>query len=693
MSVVVLLLVSALLAPALQAQEDLTGSSGSASTGIASEDASFAQETPSPTAESEQPALTDEGEIADSGTESSDSAGTQPDELQTGVGDSGDTGGESAGTESSGTPASGDGSQIIEQPADDSSAAAIEAANPTSADETGGEVEDPVLRDVVVTIFDCETDPGAGDPTGSADCAPVPGAVVNATNGLDTLSTATTDGAGMAVLAIEDGLTVQIGQEASTITSGYMALASSKEVVVIEGATTFLVNVRDSSQGRFQVASGQCFTLGEPRTEMMVMGPMVRAADEACGPLGGVEFTLTGGSLAGPTSIVTSGAGSWTGYLEPGEYSLARNGVAVTFDVEAAAITAVVSIDYVTGPSGTLTVERYLCSDGETNGVTVVVYPGGGGGAANASCVLDSKNVEVYSLGGASPMLLDLQGGSITVDLAADMGDQYVVRDASGAESEPFLLGSGESVQVVINEIRVVGSISAQLFHCDDPASNFEDATLTGYWTESCDPAPAGVTVTLRDGSGTVVSGGQTGSGGGLDFADILTGTYTLTSTDACAAFSGGADVRGGFSVAAQGSTVVSLFTCAKPTLPPDNDGGNNSGGNGGVGGNNSGGNSTEGGVGAPAQPVGQDDPTGGALGAVPTELFSIGQFQPTLLPTPKPKLYVMNLPGVGAGTEAGQESSPLWLMASVALALAAGFSMMAGRRIACTCQRSSTRR
>lgn len=686
---VVLLSLMLLAMPAL-AQDDLTGSIGTGNVGVADESGSLTDAAiaapPVPSNTESAPPTSMDGSAAGGEQETADGGAPASggDDGQGEIGTIADTQGTTEGTEEVTAPPSGDGSEIFQTPDVGAAPEAEIAASPAaeSGDEADPGVE-PATHIVTVTVYNCESDPGANDPAGTGDCAPVEGAVVNATVGLDVVSSATTDAAGQALMEIEEGQTVQISQEASTITSGYMAMASSKEVTSANGAATYLVNVRDASLGRFQIASGQCFTLDDPRVEMLVVGPMVRAAAQACGPLGGAEFTLSGGPSASTQTLVTNGAGSWTGYLEPGSYSLSRGETAVNFEIQAGAITAVVSVDYVTGPSGTLLVERYYCTDGDTNGVVVSVYPGGGGGAPNASCVLNSGNVELYSLGGGSSAVLDLQGGSITVDIAADMGDEYVVRDSSGVESAPFLLGEGESVQVVIAEIRVLGSVSAQLFHCDDPASNFEDATLTGYWEAACGASAAGITVTLRDSAGTVISADQTDSAGGVSFADLAPGTYTLSTSDFCAAFTGGVDVRAGFEVIAKANAAVAMYSCAKPSPPPPPDGENNTGGNGSEGNGSSGGNSTgEGGIEGPAQEVPDNGSTGGALGAVPTELFSIGQFQPTLLPAPKPKLYVLNLPGVGTGTKASPSGGDHALALVVAAVALAGCLGMFGRRV-----------
>ncbi|MBX3071912.1 MAG: hypothetical protein KF883_15510 [Thermomicrobiales bacterium] len=673
----VLFLVSATIATPAFAQNDLTGSGGSANVGVASENESLA-ETP--------PVGSPEGGA--SGTQPGTGSAPQSPADSTGdAKDSGGTQGSTDGTEQIASPPTGDGSEIFETTNAQTGESDAEAS-PVTADEGDSESDEEAETQIVaVFVYNCESDPGTGDPATSSACAPADGVVVNATIGLDVVATGSTDSAGQALLEIEDGAVVQISQEASTIKSGYMALTSSKEVTSAEGATTFLVNVRDASMGRFQVASGQCFTLDDPRVEMMVIGPMVQAAQQSCGPLGGAEFALAGGPSASSQTIVTSGAGSWTGYLEPGEYTLSRGGTSVSFSVQAGAITAVVSIDYVAGASGTLSVQRYYCTDGETAGVTIAVYPGGGGGAPNASCVLSSANV-VFGYIGGQPGILDLQGGSISVEVAA--GDEYYVRDVSGVTSEAFTIGEGETVQVVISEIHVVGSLSVQLYRCTDPASNFEDPSQADYWESECGAAGSGTTVTLRDAAGTVISAGQTGSTGGVSFADLVPGVYTLTTTDSCAAFAGGFDARGGFEVAAKTTSHVSLYSCQKPVVPPgggNNSGGNNSGGNGGGSGNGTGSNGTPGGNSTGGNNEGQTGgPTqggseSGSLGAVPAELFSIGQFQPTLLPAPKPKLYVLNLPGVGTGTKAAPDSSNALMMVMAAV-LAAGVLGIAAHRV-----------
>jgi hypothetical protein len=565
------------------------------------------------------------------------------------TGSTADTGDAEAGA--TGTPTSETGGSSDGTPTSETDPAT--PADPVGTPTDPSAEDEPVIHQVGVTVYDCETDPGVNPPQGQADCVPVEGAVVNALVEQEVAASVPTDASGLATLDLEDGDIAQIRQEASTITQGYMPVAGGVIDLTVTGPTQLqLVNVLDTAHGRLQVASGECLTSLEPHTEFVaVIEPSLRAASTDCWALGGAEFTITGGGLGEPLVIVTDGSGNWTGYLDPGSYQIARNGATAGFALVAGDLTAVVAVDYIAGPMGTLSIQRYVCSEGEANGTTIEIDPPGGGGAPDASCILANAQVVVTPADGlGEPLYADLPGGSFSRAMAAG---QYTVTDGSAQAS--LEIAEGAETRVLIVEIRVHGSVAAELRICPDPSSNFEDAGSPEYWASECQTLPPGTTVSLLNAAGEVVNAIYSGSGGSVRFEGITPGVYRIAVGEHCAIFANGVDARQGFRVEPREVVQISAYRCAKPSSPPSNGGGNSSGG--GSTGN------------PPSQ--GGDTNTGGQLGAVPQELFSIGQFQPTMLPVPEPKMYVNELPAVGTGDKATQNDRILIIaLATGALAL-----------------------
>lgn len=543
-------------------------------------------------------------------------------------------------------------------------AATGESEGLTQETEESGEVEttdEPILHPLVVTVFNCETDPGASLPQDHPDCSAVVAASVVVQVASVSVGDQPTDVNGQASFEIEEGSTAVISQDPTTVPAGYSA-AIPVEVLVEGPAAAQLVNVADevvppATQGAFQIASGQCFTGGDPYTEIMIVGPMVRAAAQECGPLAGAGFTITGGSLTEPMGLTTDGGGSWTGYLDPGDYVISRAGASVGFSIIVDQITVAVAVDWIAGPKGTVGVQRYTCTEGDINGTVITLIDGGGGGAPNASCVASDANVQLFS-SGSSAEPLNLNGNGTEVPVAAG---EYVVRDVTGVE-QALTVVEGGFIQALIVEIRLTGVVSAQVNVCADPSSNFEDPSQPGYWTSNCGPAAAGTNVALLDAAGNVAASTQTGGGGSAYFEDILAGTYVLDVEAACALFADGSDARAGFAVGPNQVVNVAAYECAKPSNPNPGGGNNNGGGNDGGG----------------SQTGGDPDGNGsGSVGSLPDQLFSLGDSRPAVETSQAPELFVTTLPAIGTGQAA---TSSLWaailLVAAVTCLLAIRLAM-----------------
>ncbi len=511
--------------------------------------------------------------------------------------------------------------------------------------------EEPVLHAVLVTVFNCATSPDAA-PQDHADCTVAESAAVVVQVDSVEVGNQLTDENGQVTFDLEEGATAVISQSAATIPGGFSPRGDGAIEILVEGSSEVqLVNLADLlTQGRFQISNQQCFASGEPYTEFLpVIGPMVRAASADCtGPVPGAAYTVTGGSLAEPLVLTTDGSGGWTGYLDAGDYTISRAGASTGFTIEVNQITVVLTVDWVTGAKGTVSVQRYTCTEGDVSGTSITLYDGGGGVPPNESCVASEANVQLFSADSTAEPL-NLNGNGTEVQVAA--GD-YVVRDISGVEQALTVTGNG-FIQALIAETRLTGVVSAQINICADPASNFEDPTQPGYWSSNCGPAAPGTNVALLDTAGNIVASTETDGGGSAYFEDILAGTYVLDVQEACALFAGGNDARAGFTVAPNQVVNVAAYECAKPpSQNPPGGGGNNGGG-----GTQTGGNS--GGDGSPS------------VGSLPDQLFSLGDSRPEAAPAQNSELFVTTLPAIGTGQAAGGNQWTVILL----LAAVAGFS------------------
>lgn len=462
------------------------------------------------------------------------------------------------GSDSGGDVSTGEGTPVPEE-----SPTATATESPTveaSPSPTETEVVHAAAVGVSATIYLCSSSFGGGDPAGDGNCSPASGVGVSATADGTDLGSTTTNGAGVATFDAPDGSAVVFSEVTQSLPSGYVPDGNgSASVTASSGANVSIANIQMNTAGRLQISNGQCPTSGEARTQFIVVGPLaIQAASIGCEPRVGASLTVTG--PGGSYSVVTGGGGGWVGTLPVGTYSISNGSGSESIEVESGSTTIVLVVDFVPGPKGTLTVERFDCSEGD-EGTTITV----GGGPNNASCLPSDKSVQVASTeGSAQPLVIDLgANGSTSIDVAA--GD-YVVTDGPTGVSAAVTVAEGSSVIAAINSTIRTGVVSASLYWCEASVSGSVNPSTWGNWTGRCARAGAGTVVTLLDGNGNVVSNASTGGDGTLSFGSLVPGTYSLTSTNGCALFANGADARNGFVIAAGDRIDVVAFGCADPS-------------------------------------------------------------------------------------------------------------------------------
>ncbi|MCA9859762.1 MAG: hypothetical protein KC438_08570 [Thermomicrobiales bacterium] len=558
----------------------------------------------------------------------------------------------------------GDGTPGSEASPTETASEPAETETPTP---TATDTVEPASVGVSLVVYLCSSDYAGGDPSGSSDCSPAAGIGITASTAEGSLGTGATGGSGVVSFDAPEGSTVTFVEDQSTLPSGYVPDGSgSVTVQASDGASAYLVNIEVATAGRLQVSNGQCPTSGEARTEFIVVGPLaVQSAALGCEPDGGGAFTVTGSG--GTYSVVTDGGGNWTGTLPVGEYTIANDNASTALEVRSGSTTIVLAVDYVPGPKGTLTIQRYDCAEGD-EGTFITID----GGPNNESCVPSNQTVNVSSLGGESaPLAIDLgEDGSTSVDVAA--GD-YVVTDGPTGASADVTVAEGSSVTATINSTILTGSVSASLFWCGSAVSGSVNPSNWGNWTTGCARSGAGIVVSLLDGDGNVISTASTGGNGSLNFTHLVPGTYRLSSASGCALFANGSDARNGFTIAAGDVVEIAAFGCDEPaTMPeapvepapnPGSIGGGGGASNGGGSIGNNGGGSVAGGIG---------NYTGSSLG-------NPGYHTRNLVANPLAS--VSTLPSTGEGTRGLGELSLLALLGFAALAAGAGLSLTQPRR------------
>lgn len=513
---------------------------------------------------------------------------------------------------------------------------------------------------VSVTIYTCSSAYAGGNPAGDGNCGPASGVGVTASSEGGVIGAGVSNGSGVASFDAPEGEIVTFIEDQSTLPSGYVPDGNGSATVTAgDGASTYIVNIQVSTAGRLQISNGQCPTSGEARTQFIVVGPLaVQSSALGCEPRAGASLTVSG--AGGTYSVVTDGAGNWIGTVPVGSYTISNANASAGLEVVAGATTIVLAVDYVPGPKGTLSIERYDCAEGAEGTVITI-----GGGPNNASCVPSDKSVSVASAeGGAAPLVVDLgEDGATSVEVAAGA---YVVTDGPTGASAAVQVPEGDTVTASINSTILSGAISASLFWCSQSVSGSVDPNSWGNWTTGCGRAGAGIVVSLIDGSGRVVSTASTGGSGSLSFTSLVPGSYSLSSSSGCALFANGVDARNGFTVAAGDNVQIAAFGCEEPSYVPEEpeEPGPDPGTIGGENGSPSGGGGS----------IGSGDALGNGGG------FTGAPFAPTGFHTRNltmnPLASVSTLPATGEGADRYANITLLMLLGLSALAAGAAVSL-----------------
>ncbi len=460
------------------------------------------------------------------------------------------------GNDAGGDVSTGDGTPNTEETPTNTP---TDEASPTPS-ETPDDVVAAASVSVSAVVYLCSSSYAGGDPTGDANCTPASGVDVGAIIGEESLGVETTDDSGMVSFDAPEGSHVSLGELVNTVPSGYVPDGNGTVfVTAAEGATGYIVNIQVETAGRLQISNGQCPTSGEARTQFIVVGPFaVQSASLGCEPRGNATLTIVG--PGGTYNAVTDGDGNWIGTLPVGTYTVSNAGGSSSAEVETGSTTLMMVVDYVPGPKGTLTIQRYDCSEGD-EGTTITID----GGPNNDSCLPSDKSVNVSAAGGgAAPLTIDLgEDGATSVDVAA--GD-YVVTDGPTGTSADVSVVEGESVTATINSTLLTGSVTASMFWCGSGVSSSVNPGHLGNWSNGCGRVGSGTVISLLDADGNVISTATTGGNGTLSFSSLMPGRYSLSTSSGCALFANGADARNGFDIVAGGTVEIMAFGCEEPS-------------------------------------------------------------------------------------------------------------------------------
>jgi hypothetical protein len=461
------------------------------------------------------------------------------------------------GGDSGGDVSTGDGTPVSEETPTE---APTDEASPSPTD-TPDDVVAAASVSVSAIVYLCSSSYAGGDPSSDANCSPASGVDVGAIAGEDMLGTKTTDGSGSVSFDAPEGSEVSLSELVDTVPTGYVPDGNGTVFVTAEdGATGSIVNIQVETAGRLQISNGQCPTSGQARSEFVVVGPLaIQSAGLGCAPRANTTLTLVG--PGGTYSAVTDGQGNWIGTLPVGTYTVSNANASEEVEVESGYTTIVLVVDYVPGPKGTLTVQRFDCGQG-AEGTTIEI----GGGPSNDTCLPSDKSVSVSSIvePGQAPLIFDLgEDGTTSVDVAA--GD-YVVSDDSTSASLDVPVTEGSSVTVTINSTILTGSVSAAMFWCDSSVSGSVNPGNLGNWSNGCGRVGSGMVISLLDANGDLVSTASTGSNGSLSFSSLTPGRYSLSTSSGCALFANGADARNGFELAAGDTIDIMAFGCEEPS-------------------------------------------------------------------------------------------------------------------------------
>jgi len=460
------------------------------------------------------------------------------------------------GNDVGGDVSTGDGTPVGEETA---TGTPTDEASPTPS-ETPDDVVAAASVSVSAVVYLCSSSYAGGDPSGDASCTLASGIYVGASAGEDSLGIETTDGSGSVSFDAPEGSQVSFSEILTTVPSGYVPDGNGT-VFVTAGpdATGYIVNIQVETAGRLQISNGQCPTSGAARTQFIVVGPFaVQATSLGCEPRGHTTLTVVG---PGETySAVTDGQGNWIGTLPVGAYTVSNENGSEEAEVKVGSTTIMMVVDFVPGPKGTLTIQRYDCSEGD-EGTTITID----GGPNNDSCLPSDKSVTVSAAGGdTAPLAIDLgEDGATSIDVAA--GD-YVVIDGPTGTSADVQVVEGESVTATINSTPLTGSVTASMFWCTSNVSGSVTPGRLGNWSNGCGRVGSGSEISLLDEHGDVISTASTGGNGTLSFSSLMPGRYSLSSSSSCALFADGADARNGFDIVAGGTVEILAFGCEEPS-------------------------------------------------------------------------------------------------------------------------------
>jgi hypothetical protein len=456
------------------------------------------------------------------------------------------------------------------------------------------EVAAAALVPLTIRAYNCDDATSAEDP--AASCAPALGVQFDVTVGDASPVTIATDANGEAVVDVEEGSSVEVVEDMGSVPAGYTPLSGSQIFdPFAAGTESVFVHLLVNGDGNLQIVNGSCPTSeDEPFTDIQVIGPRVLAGAEAssCMPTNGAVFTLQSDALPGGELVVQTGAdGAWRGTVPAGDYTVVDDsGESEVLTVAPDSLTAVVVVDYIPQPDGTLTITRFLCTEGEEEGTSITVdsAPGSGGDGCSAGDGEMRLSSDGDGTGGAAEdFILGADGEAAFADLREG---QYVLTDLATGASATITITADTVVAATVREVILTGRAVVQHNYCDDPAFRSVDPSNYAAFSDGCGRPYAGVPLTLFDGAGTEF-GTAIGSGGGVTvWNQLRPGAYSLGGGDVCAIFAGGADARGGFSIAIGSTTAVEVFSCAAPNSGGSNDGtGGNTGDNGQIGGSGDG--------------------------------------------------------------------------------------------------------
>ena len=405
----------------------------------------------------------------------------------------------------------------------------------------------PVASDVAMTVafYDCATDPLDVAPADSPNCTAAEGVVAEiSVDGTDA-GVVASNASGVADVSAPDGANVTITEDEATIAAGYSPYGSGVvSFTAASGLSFTFVHLPSAELGRVQIVSATCPTSGEPGTTFRVIEPGPRiAAAVSCQPTPSIAFTIRGGGLGDGFVATTDADGVWRGYLPAGDYTIASaDDVTANFTVYNDDIVAIVAIDYVSQPTGSLTISRWQCSPDEDAPVTIEVAPQAP--SAPDSCTASNGKVSIAEVGSsADPAEITLgEGGSVALELKPG---SYEITDLTSGQTGAFELTTDQPIYVTIS-----GGPAKVSTAGDGSAGN---SASSGDGSEAGNGSSAGTGASNQsgstDGNGADTDGNDTSASG----SGAVT---TLPDT-------GVHQTRNGKSLPLDGAVALSLFVLA----------------------------------------------------------------------------------------------------------------------------------